>query len=84
MSLLAAEEASNAAMISGIAQIPPTQSVTRPNPPVAPELQHPPAAAAATANVVPSNAAAVSALASAFPALTTKVKLNGILKKKSD
>jgi hypothetical protein len=70
MSLLAEEEASNTALISGIQiQLPP-----------------PPASAPATAPTATPTAttstAAVSALASAFPALSTKVKLNSILKNK--
>ena len=70
MSLLAEEEASNTALISGIQiQLPPPPAAT-------------PASAPAATPTASTSTAAVSALASAFPALSTKVKLNSILKNK--
>lgn len=66
MSVLLSEESANSALVSALQ----------------PTLPPPPAAVppARPANTATSNAATVSALASAFPALSTKVKLNGILK----
>ena len=82
MTLLAKEEASNAALISGIqSQLPSVPPVMSPSTPIVPSLQ---TTSVAATNSTPSNAAAISALATAFPALSTKVKLNGILKKKSE
>ena len=69
MSLLAKEESANIALISNVqAQLPPP-----PPPAKAPTFVLPPPN--------PTNAA-VGALATAFPALSTKVQLNSILKKK--
>jgi hypothetical protein len=68
MSLLAAEESANIALISNVkAQLPPAPDTV-------------PTAVVPPPNLLPN--AAVGALAAAFPALTTKVKLNSILKKK--
>ena len=67
MSLLAEEESANAALISDVkAQLPPAAAPSPSVPPTAPA----------------SNNATIGALATAFPALSTKVKLNSILKKK--
>lgn len=69
LAVLAEEESANVAFVSNVQ----VQLTPAPVPP--PPLTVPPAAPG-------TNAAAVSALATAFPALATKVKLNGILKKK--
>ena len=73
MSVLAEEESTNAALISGLrVELPPTAvAAPHPTPLVAPP----------TAPVVTSNNAVISALSTAFPALSTRVKLNSILKK---
>ena len=73
MSVLAEEESTNAALISGLrVELPPTAVAAPPPTP----LVAPP-----TAPVVTSNNAVISALSTAFPALSTRVKLNSILKK---
>lgn len=67
MTVLAEEESANVAFVANVqAQLPPA-------PPAVPNV--PPTAPA-------TNAAAIGALATAFPALATKVKLTGILKNK--
>lgn len=72
MSVLAEEESINDALISGLrVELPPTVvAVPPPTPLVAPP----------TAPVVTSNNYVISALSTAFPALSTRVKLNSILK----
>ena len=70
MYVLTDEENANAALVSSLAvQLPPAPA---PVPPPAP-----------TAPVNPSSVA-VGTIAAAFPALSTKVKLNSILKKKGN
>jgi hypothetical protein len=67
MTVLAEEESANFALVSNVqAQLTPAPATVPPPPPAPPAT----------------NTAAVSALATAFPALATKVKLTGLLKNK--
>ena len=66
MTLLAEEESTNVALVANVQAQLPPPAATAQPPPVAPAT----------------NAAAIGTLATAFPALATKVKLTGILKNK--
>ena len=75
MSVLAEHEAACRALVSDVhAHLPPVPPTTAQTAPVTAPPNASPATTATTS--------AVSALASAFPALSTKVKLNSILKEK--
>lgn len=72
MSVLAEEESSNSAFVAGLGvKLPAAPNVPTAN------------ASTVNASSTQSPYAAVSAIAAAFPALSTKVKLNSILKKKN-